>query len=255
MTKRPTQRKQRSCRDLKAVMRRALLAPVGLALLLAAAGCDRGTSPKTVRKLAGSENAVHARRQAESEMRSIIAAWNEHTPLTLGLVTLYDGCGGGKAKEWFFASGDDQYKIRCSMYVTAYFGADPNHIADTIDGILTAGDANPAKIPFNHDFYYATQVAKYYRGEVGDPQGPGTGEPAQLFEATMPTLNWDQVRTNGQGRRLIEEPNPCPEASNDPPVRRCLHEPASTSVSELRRRYGMAFSLTFPVRDYFVVMK
>ncbi|MEU6513670.1 hypothetical protein [Streptomyces sp. NPDC046978] len=255
MPKRPTPRKWRPHRNLKSVMQQAFFAPVGLALFLATTGCDRGTSPETVRTLAGGEKAVHARQQAESEMRSIIATWSERTPLTLGLVYLYDGCGGGKAKEWFFATGDDHYKIRCSMYVTAYFGADPNRMAETIDGILTAGDANPGKVPFDHDFYYATQVVKYYRGEVDDPQGPGTGEPSQLSEATMPTLNWDQVRTSGLQRQLIEEPNPCPEGTNDPAVRRCLHEPASTSVSELRRRYGMVFSLTFPVRDYFVVMK
>ncbi len=101
-------------------------------------------------------------------------------------------------------------------------------------------------------FFYATKVVDYYRGKTGDPQGPGTGEPNQLFGGAEVTLNWDQVRQSGK-RELIEEPPAC--SPSDPPVHRCLSEPASTSVTNLRRKYGMVFKITFPSRNYFIVYK
>ncbi|MGV9245467.1 hypothetical protein [Streptomyces sp. NPDC003710] len=222
--------------------------------LLAVSACsqDGATSPETVRELAGSAEAVRARKQVEQEIRETIAHWDVHTPLTLGLVTVDDSCVGGRAKELFFQDGDDQYKIRCTMFVDAYFGASPHHVPDTIDGILTAGDPDGSPIPFGHDFFYATKVVDYYRGKTGDPQGPGTGEPKELFSAGTVTLNWDQVRQTGK-RELIEEPRAC--SPGDPPVRRCLREPASTSVTNLRRKYGMVFKLTLPSRNYFTVYK
>ncbi|MEU5540472.1 hypothetical protein [Streptomyces sp. NPDC020362] len=222
--------------------------------LLAVSACspDSATSPKTVRKLAGSAEAVRTRKQVEQEMRKAIAYWDAHTPLKLGLVTLEDSCTGGRAKEWFFQDGDDRYKIRCTMYVTAYFGADPHRVPDTIDGILAAGDPAGSRIPFGHDFVYATKVVDYYRGRTGDPQGPGTGEPNELFDAGSVTLGWDQVRQSGR-RELIGEPRPC--SPGDPPVRRCLREPASTSVADLRSKYGMVFKLDFASSEYFIVYK
>ncbi|MEU9268801.1 hypothetical protein AB0E04_25575 [Streptomyces sp. NPDC048251] len=42
-----------------------------------------------------------------------------------------------------------------------------------------------------------TKVVDYYRGRTGDPQGPGTGEPRELFSAGTVTLDWDQVHRNG----------------------------------------------------------
>ncbi|MFG3408252.1 hypothetical protein [Streptomyces sp. NPDC048142] len=214
--------------------------------------CGGATSEKAVRSLAGSSEAVKARQEAESWSRDTIAAWDTETPLTLGLVALEDECAGGQAREWFFPSGDDRYDIRCTMYVTAYFGADPRRIADTIDGVLAAGDRTGSSIPFAHDFSYARTVVDYYRGKTGDPQGPGTGEPKELFAAATTTLNWDQVRS-GDARELIEEPRPC--APPGPTVRRCLHEPTSTSVDDLRREYGMVFKLTIPTQQYFTVWK
>ncbi|MET7437583.1 hypothetical protein ACWERY_38085 [Streptomyces sp. NPDC004082] len=205
-----------------------------------------------MRKLAGSAEAVKARRGAETASRDTIAAWDANTPLTLGLVAVEDVCAGGKAQEWFFPSGDDQYKIRCTMFVTAYFGADPSRVADTIDGVLTAGDRTGSHVPFGHDFQYARTVVDYYRNKTDDPQGPGTGEPKELFSAGTVTLNWDQVRTR-DARELIEEPHPCDP--DDPPMRRCLREPASTSVADLRRKYGMVFKLTFAAKTYHVVQK
>ncbi|WP_157880711.1 hypothetical protein [Streptomyces sp. Root1310] len=232
---------------------RALLGTVGMALLaVTACSQDGATSPRTVRELAGGAEAVRAREQVEQEIRTTVDHWDVHTALTLGLVTVDDSCAGGQAKEWFFQDGDDRYKIRCTMYVTAYFGADPHQVPDTIDGILAAGDPETSPIPFGHDFDYATKVVDYYRGTTGDPQGPGTGEPHQLFSAGTATLDWDQVRQQGT-RQLVEEPRAC--APGVPPVQRCLREPASTGVTTLRREYGMVFRLEFPSRNYFTVYK
>ncbi|WP_212912586.1 hypothetical protein [Streptomyces sp. TS71-3] len=234
--------------------------PVAAVLLLvpALAACGGATDGKTVRELAAGPDAVKARQQAESAIRDTVAAWDTGTPLTLGLLALEDTCAGGTAKEWFYSTGDDRYKIRCTLYATAYFGADPRHMADTIDGILTAGDRTGSPIPFAHDFQYARTVVDYYRGRTGDPQGPGTGEPTLLSAAPV-TLRWDQVKSEGneesRGKReLIGEPRPC--APRGPPtLRRCLREPASTSVADLRRTYGMVFELPFVADDYFVVWK
>lgn len=233
-------------------VRRVLFFPVTIILVLALASCGRAPSEKSVRKLADSPEAVRARQQVEEDIRNAIAYWDAHTPLTLGVVALEDACGGGKDKEWFFPTGDDTYKIRCTMYVTAYFGADPKGVADTIDGILAAGDPEVSPIPFGHDFIYARKVVDYYRGKTGDPQGPGAGEPKELFSAGTVTLNWDQVRQSGT-RQLIEELRPC--SPSDPPMRRCLREPAATSVADLRREYGMVFKLTFPATNYYSIVR
>lgn len=231
-----------------------MLGTVCSMVLLTVSACsqDRATSPETVRELAGSTEAVRARTRVEQEIRQTIAHWDARTPLTLALVTVDDSCAGGRAKELFFQDGDDEHKIRCRMSVDAYFGTDPHHVSNTVDGILTAGDADGSPIPFGHDFIYATKIVDYYRGKTGDPQGPGTGEPHQLFSAATATLDWDQVRQHGK-RELIEEPQPC--SPSDPPVRRCLREPASTSITNLRRTYGMMFKLTLPSRNYFTVYK
>ncbi|MFG3370612.1 hypothetical protein ACIPWY_38770 [Streptomyces sp. NPDC090032] len=243
----PTSRRHQRSR-----MRRVLFLPLGVILMLVLASCGRATSEKTVHRLAGSPEAVRARQAAGSATRDVIAAWDTDTPLTLGLVVVEDSCAGGQAPELFFPSGADRYKIRCTMYVTAYFGADPRRVADTIDGVLSAGDRPGSPIPFGHDFQYARTVVDYYRGKAGDPQGPGTGEPKELFSAGTVTLNWDQVRAEGASA-LMEEPRTC--TPHDPPVRRCLREPATSSVADLRRTYGMVFKLTFPAKDYLTVWK
>lgn len=154
-------------------IRRVLFIPLSVVLVLALAACGRATSEKTVRRLAGNPEAVKARQEAESASRDTIAVWDTDTPLRLGLVVLEDACAGGQAKEWFFQTGDDRYKIRCTMYVTAYFGADPRRVADTIDGVLTAGDRTGSPIPFGHDFQYARTVVDYYRGRRATRKGRG----------------------------------------------------------------------------------
>ncbi|MFJ3579542.1 hypothetical protein [Streptomyces rubiginosohelvolus] len=226
--------------------------PFTIVLVLVLAACGRATSEKTVRKLAGSPEALKARQEAELAGRDIIAAWDAETPLTLGLVTLEDVCVGGSAQEWLFPTGADKYKIKCTMSVSAYFGADPRRMADTIDGVLSAGDRTGPPIPFNHEFHYARTVVDYYRGKTGNSEGPRTWEPMQLSHGMTLTLSWDQVRSGHTGQ-LIEEPRPC--SPHEPPVRRCLNEPASTSLADLRREYGMVFKITMPVKDYFTVWK
>ncbi|MGQ4727160.1 hypothetical protein ACUN3E_05805 [Streptomyces sp. Ju416(a)] len=239
-------------RQQRSRIRRVIGLPFTIVLVLVLAACGRATSEKTVRKLAGSPEALKARQEVESADRDIIAVWEAETPLTLGLVVLEDVCVGGSAPEWLFPTGSDRYKIKCTMSVAAYFVADPRRMADTIDGVLSAGDRTGPPIPFNHEFHNARAVVDYYRRKAGDPQGPGTGEPAHLFGGTTLTLSWDQVRSGNSGQ-LIEEPRPC--SPREPPVRRCLIEPASTSVADLRREYGMVFKITMPVKDYFTVWK
>jgi hypothetical protein len=233
-------------------IRRAFRLPLTIVLVLALGACGRATSEKTVRKLAGSPEAVKARQEAESAVRSTIGAWDAETPLTLGLVVLEDVCIGGRSKEWFFQTGDDNYRIRCMLSITAYFGADPRTVADTIDGVLSAGDKNGSPIAFNHDFLYARTVVDYYRGNNGPPPGKDTVEPTQLSKAGAITLRWDQVR--GKNRReLIDEPRSC--TPHDPPIQRCLKEPGSTSVRDVRNKYGMVFKITIPVNNYYTIRK
>jgi hypothetical protein len=211
-----------------------------------------GTSPKKVRKLAASTAAVRGREQAEATIRRIIAAWDERTPLTLGMIAINDRCIGGEPPEWFFSSGDSRYKVRCALYVTAYFGADPSRIADTIDGILTAGDEHPRQIPHDHEFFHANRVVDYYRGTGGEPSGAGTGE-TNHFSSPGLTLHWDRVRTAPGLFDRVEEPEHFGE--HDPPVCRRLREPASATVTELRRQHGMVFALRFSELNYFTEWK
>ncbi|MFJ4705970.1 hypothetical protein ACIP6I_14095 [Streptomyces anulatus] len=140
--------------------------------MLVLAACGRATSEKTVRKLAGSPDALKARQEVELASRDVIAVWDAETLLTLGLVVLIDVCVGGSTKELFFPKGSDRYKIKCTMSVAVYFWADPRKMADTIDGVLSAGGRTGPPIPFDHDFHYARTVVDYYRGKTGDPQGP-----------------------------------------------------------------------------------
>lgn len=231
---------------------------LGVLLILALSACssqNRATSPKEVRKLAGRAQAQQSREAAEKHLRTVVHSYDENTPLTLGLVTVDDRCIGGAAKEWFFPTGDDQYKIRCAMSVTAYYGADPHRIGDVLDGIFTAGDHDSATgaaagtIPFGHDDF-RRRLVDYYRGHGPNPTGPDTPEPAQVFDPSQ-TLSWDTVRSTG--KILVAEPDPC--AKSDPPVTRCLREPASKTVADLRQQYGMVFKLQLSMDEYYRVSK
>ncbi|MFD4946436.1 hypothetical protein ACFWNT_28840 [Streptomyces sp. NPDC058409] len=235
-----------------------LLGFLSLLLVLTLSACssqNRATSPKEVRDLADSTQAQQSRKAAEEHLRNIVHAYDKNTALTLGLVTVNDMCIGGAAKEWFFPTGDDQYKIRCAMRVTAYYGADPHRIGDVLDGIFTAGDrdslagAPRGTIPFNHD-YYRRHLVDYYRGHGPNPTGPHTQEPAQVFDPSQ-TLSWDTVRSSR--KKLVEEQDPC--VKSEPPVTRCLHEPTSKTVADIRKQYGTVFKLEISAANYYQVSK
>ncbi|WP_371792307.1 hypothetical protein OG285_25280 [Streptomyces sp. NBC_01471] len=222
-------------------------------VLFAVSACsseDRATSPEEVHKLAGSSDAVQARQQTEGNLLSVVRAYADHTPLTLALVTVRDTCHGGSAKEWFFQTGDDTYKIACSLGVTAYYGADPKRMGDVIDGILTAGDHHGSLISFGHD-QYRRNLVDYYRGHGPNPAGPQAPEPSTLSD-TSQSLTWDPVHDRNPPTR-IQEPDQC--LQNDPPVTRCLHEPESATVAAIRKKHGMVFKLELGSANYYKVYK
>ncbi|MFE3182766.1 hypothetical protein ACFXKR_18120 [Streptomyces violascens] len=231
---------------------------LGLLLVFALSACssqDKATSPQEVRTLAGSPQAQQSRKIAEDRLRAIVNDYAKSTPLALGLVTLDDICAGGKATELFFQSGDDQYKIRCNLRLTAYFGADPRRMGDVLDGILTAGDRyasdddDSAPIPFHH-LNGRSSFVDYYRGTGPNPNGPNSQEPAGLF-GRLQSLSWDSVRSTQ--KTLVTEAPGCLE--NNPPVTRCLREPASKTLADIRKQYGMVFKLELPTVLYFTVYK
>lgn len=45
-----------------------------------------------------------------------------------------------RSAQWVDSNGDDSYKVSCSLRLIAYYGADPHHMADVLDGVLDAGD-------------------------------------------------------------------------------------------------------------------
>ncbi|WP_275462337.1 hypothetical protein [Streptomyces noursei] len=243
--------------SLRGIMKRSFGA-LSVLLIFALSACssqNRATTPKEVRNLAGSPRAEEARKKAEKRLRSIVDAYDKKTPLTLALVTLEDVCSGGTAKQLFFPNGDDQYKVRCSLHLTAYYGADPHHLGDVLDGIFTAGDhfatnGSPGgTIPFNHDFY-RKRLVSYYQGHGPNPSGSSTTAPSQILGSSQ-SLSWDAIRE--PQRKLVQEPAPCPKA--DTPSVRCRHEPPDRTVADIRKQHGMVFKLELPVTDYFEVSK
>ncbi|MFC7863916.1 hypothetical protein ACOZGD_32280 [Streptomyces murinus] len=219
-----------------------------LLLALAVSACsaeDREVPEKTVRKLAGSPEAVDARQESEAGLRDVVQAYAEHTPLKLGLVVVRDNCWGGTAKGWLETRDSDLYKISCGLNVTAYFGADPKNIVPVLDGVLTAGDRNVPGIEFNHAADGA--LIDYYRKpyDKRNPEVPSR-------DAVSQSLKWDPVRDRQWKPNFISEPTgPC---ENAPPVKRCLREPSSATVAAIRKQYGMVFQLDLGA-TYFKLMK
>ncbi|MFI5690038.1 hypothetical protein [Streptomyces sp. NPDC051636] len=214
-------------------------------------------SDKQLRKLAESGQARQARESAEQRLRDVAKEYADRTPLSLGLVVIHDMCGPGSGPRWYFQQDTDDYKVVCSMNLTAYYGADPRHIGDTLDGILTAGDdarSGPARsgsaIPFTHDDY-GERLVTYYRGHGPNPQGPQAKEPTQLFASTQ-ILTWDTTR-GGAPHRLVEDPYA--GFVDDPPVSRLLREPKTATVAAIRKRYGLVFKLELGHSGYYEVLK
>ncbi|WP_327113033.1 hypothetical protein OG206_06205 [Streptomyces sp. NBC_01341] len=240
----------------KTRVRAALSLPLGL--FLALTGCsaqDRATGPEEVRELAGSTRARHSREGAEEHLRSVVRAYDEETPLALGLVSLDDTCAGGAAEEWLPSSEDDRYRIRCTVRMTAYYGGDPKRIANALEGVFTAGDREASgggaagAIPFGHDEHRERLVA-YYEGRGPNPTGPDAPEPAQVSDPSQ-TLSWDTVRSDPPTRTA----EPGRPAASDPPVSRHLREPASTTVADVRAHHGMVFRLELSAVEYYSVSK
>ncbi|MEU8976630.1 hypothetical protein AB0D11_47145 [Streptomyces monashensis] len=230
-------------------------------VLLAASACsttpDRAVSDKQLRKLGESSQAVRARERAEQRLRGVAQAFADRTPLSLGLVVVHDVCVPGSGPGWFFQQKIDDCKVVCSMNITAYYGADPRHMGDTLDRILTAGDharSGPAgsarPIPFTHDDQGKRLVA-YYQGHGPNPQGPRAAEPTRLAVSGQ-TLTWDTTHGNAS-HRLVEEPYA--GLVDDPPVSRVARAPKSATVADIRKRYGLVFKLELPYSDYYGVLK
>ncbi|WP_129308990.1 hypothetical protein [Streptomyces sp. L2] len=219
---------------------------VATIIVVALSACSsqvRATSPKEVRRLAGSAQAAQARQKTESRLRDVVHAYADRTPLKLGMLVLRDNCIGGRAKQWIDSNGADTYKIRCSIQVTAYYGADPKKIVSVLDGVLAAGDKSGSAIPFTHQAN--GQFVNYYRHTDGHAEVPQLSLPSH-------TLSWDPVRDD-RPSLTITEPDQC--VGSDPPVRRCVREREMQSVTAIRKRYGMVFKLELTAPDYYTVSK
>ncbi|WP_331721314.1 hypothetical protein [Streptomyces sp. NBC_00212] len=188
-------------------------------------------------------------------MTDAVDAYGKKMSLTPALVTVNDSCGSGAGGLW--PSGDDTYKMRCSLEVTGYFGTAPDRISDVLESILSAGDQYKASHPnggggvvsSQNDF--ASKLVTYYKGKGPNPLGPNAQEPTQLLDGAE-TLEWDTVRSP-QRPVLIHEPSPCIQP--DPPIRRCTHQPEAKTVADIRRQYGMVFTLRQPSTTYFEILK
>jgi hypothetical protein len=235
----------------------SLLVVVLFAVSACSTSPDRAVSDRQLRRLGESGQAVRARERAERQLRAVALAYADRTPLSLGLVVMHDVCVPGSGPGWFFQQKTDGYKVVCSMNITAYYGADPRHMGDTLDGILTAGDHAPSGptgsgsvIPFKHDDH-GKQLVAYYRGHGPNPQGQQAAEPTRLAVAGQ-TLTWDTTRS-GAPRQLVEEPYA--GLVDDPPVSRVVRDPNTATVAAIRKRYGLVVKLELPYRDYYGVPK
>ncbi|CAM5642479.1 hypothetical protein AB0N42_33515 [Streptomyces pseudogriseolus] len=227
--------------------RKTLWGAFATLMVLAASACSseyRATSPKEVRALAGSPEAVAAREEAERNLRNIVETYAEHTPLALGLVVVHDECIGGRARRWLDPDGEEPYKIRCSMRVTAYYGAAPERIVSVLDGILAVGDRTGSGIAFTHHVD-GPLVDQYRDGRDQEPEAPELSAPGQ-------TLSWDPVRDD-RPYLVFEEPQECP--AGDLPLTRCVRDPESGTVAAVRKRHGMVFRLALTAPDYYRVLK
>ncbi|MEU6587727.1 hypothetical protein ABZ923_00565 [Streptomyces sp. NPDC046881] len=241
--------------------RRSVWGSLAVIVLFAVPACsttpDRAVSDRQLRKLGESGQAVRARERAQQRLQGVARAYADRTSLSLGLVVVHDVCVPGSGPGWFFQQETDDDKVVCSMNVTAYYGADPGHMSDTLDGILTAGDharSGPAgsgsPIPFTHDDR-GKRLLAYYRGHGPNPQGAKAPEPTRLAVSGQ-TLTWDTTRGSAP-RRLVEEPYA--GLVDDPPVSRVARDPKTTTVAAIRKRYGLVFKLELPYSDYYRVLK
>jgi hypothetical protein len=232
---------------------RTVLGSLFTILVLAICGCsskDRAISSEEVRELGGSSQAVEARDAAEQRLRAAVRPYADHTALNLGLASVRDQCLGGEATRRFDPDGYDPYKIKCSLSISTYYGADPKRAGDVLNGILDEGDRPGSSIAFGHD-HYRDRLVAYYRAQDVNPVGADADEPTQLSN-TDQTLSWDPVLDRSP-HRLVQERDACPD--HDSPVLRCMLEPKSETVAAIRERYGMVFKLDLSAPDYYKVQK
>ncbi|WP_369153947.1 hypothetical protein [Streptomyces sp. R02] len=222
-------------------------------LAVAVSACssqNRAISSEEVHKLAGSAQAGKARQAAEERLRTVIQAYTDHTPLSLGMIVIRDRCLGGEKTRRFDPNGYDPYKIKCSLSISAYYGADPSKMGNVLDSILDGGDVTGSLIAFGHDYYH-DHLVDYHRGQGSDPIGVDAGEPTQLSNPDQ-TLSWDPVRDRNP-RRMVQEPDVC--LDHNPPVTRCVVEPTSKTVAAICKQYGMVFRLDLSVPESYKVPK
>ncbi|SEE36896.1 hypothetical protein SAMN05216532_7951 [Streptomyces sp. 2231.1] len=243
------------------VASRSVWTSLVLVALLAVSACstppDRAVNEKELRTLGQNDPAVRARGRAERELRSTARAYADRASLPLGLIVVRDSCVPGSGPGWFFQQETDNFKIVCSMDVTAYYGADPRDLGDTLDGILTAGDHDrsgrgepDSRIPFTHD-REGKRLVDYYRAHGPTRKSPHAPESTNLT-ASGQILSWDAT-AGGPSRQLVEEPYA--GLVNDPPVSRVVHDPKAATVSAIRRQYGLVFKLQLPQTGYYAILK
>ncbi|NVK78100.1 hypothetical protein [Streptomyces morookaense] len=153
-------------------------------------------------------------------------AYADRNHLSPGLIVVHDTCTPGSGPRWFFQQETNDYKVACSMSITAYYGAASKRMNDALDGPLTVD-----------------------RGQGTDDSS--AADPGQEVYSGQ-TLTWNTMRDR-DSHHLVEEPYG--GLVNDPPVSRVVHEPASTTVADIRRQYGMVFELELNSGDYYKALK
>ncbi|WP_327238180.1 hypothetical protein OG349_33565 [Streptomyces sp. NBC_01317] len=143
----------------------------------------------------------------------------ESTPLVLRLLVVEDRCAPGVAGWDLFRPVRAADRVSCALRVTAYFSS-PLPVAETLAGILGAGERALSGIPFT-------------RGTVRQDR------PGELSRAGH-TLTWDQPGF----------PVPWPGQSADA-YRFVCEPPRATGTDDIRCQYGTVFALTLPPAAYF----
>ncbi|MET7290373.1 hypothetical protein [Streptomyces sp. NPDC005573] len=213
------------------------------ALFLSACSGPPATNVEEAGRLAESQVAKEARHRTEERLRATVREYVDHTSLHLGLLVLQDTCAPGAAKQWIDANGNDTYEVRCSMEVTAYFGADRRRIEAVLDELLTAGERAGSTTMFTH--VTDERILDYYR----HPGRDGQTEPG-VMAAPDRDLFWDTLYQDRPPVR-VSEPRRCYHAL--PPPNRCLKEPETATVAAIRQRYGIVFELPLHPQEYFKV--
>ncbi|MGQ4381713.1 hypothetical protein ACN6K9_006355 [Streptomyces sp. SAS_267] len=236
---------------------RGVLAGAVLITLSACAPPGRAIGDDGLRELGESGQAHRARERTEAHLRDVAGSYAGPGGLFLSLVVVHDICVPGSGPGAITQDDTDDYRISCSMDLTAYYGADPGHVADVLDDILDKGtaarhrqDTRGGGVPFTHDAG-TDRIVAYYRDSGGTTAADRSPEPNRMA-ASGRRLTWDTVRDRDPAR-LIEEPYS--HLVDDPPVSRVAREPKGATVAATRRRHGMVFELELDSVGYYKVLK